>query len=79
MIFVAKDSQLERYRHFQDENGIPTFIALGMGGSGMNPEELFVIPLNALKFPVAKSVYLRQFRKDVRRKLFFYLSKKAFR
>ena len=79
LIFVAKDSQLGRYRRFQEEKGIPTFIALGVGGSGMNPEELFVIPLNSLKFPVAKRAYLRQFQKDVRRKLFFYLSKKTFR
>ena len=79
LVFVAKENQLDRYRRFQEVNDIPTFIALGVGGSGMNPEELYVIPLNALKFPVAKRSYLGQFRKDVYRKLFFYIDRKSFR
>lgn len=79
LAFIAKKEQLERYRQYQNNNNIPVFIALGIGGSGANPEEFFVVPLNAIKFSIATQEYLSLFKKETNRKLFYYLHQKGFR
>lgn len=78
-VFVAKKEQLKRYKKFQEDTGLLTFIALGVGGSGNNPEELFVIPISALKYQIAKKSYLEQFRKNTQNKLFFIIANNTFR
>lgn len=78
-VFVAREEQLERYRQFQEEHQYPVFIAIGMGGSGANPEELFIVPISALKYPHARRDYLRQFAVDPRYKLFYDTKSNRFR
>ena len=74
---VARKEQLDRYREFQERNDIPVFLAIGVGGSGAHPEELFIVPLNAIKFPVVKKSYLKKFLKILDQKLFYYVKTKS--
>ncbi len=70
-IFVAKLEQLERYRRFQEEHQYPVFVAIGVGGSGAAPDELFVVPINALKYPHARRDYLQNYALNPKYKLFY--------
>ena len=76
-LYVARKEQLDRYRQFQERNDIPVFLAIGVGGSGAHPEELFIVPLNAIKFPVVKKSYLKKFLKILDQKLFYYVKTKS--
>lgn len=78
-VYVAKNAQLKRYAEYQNEKNIPVFIALGVGGSGASPEELYLIPIKALKYPVANRKYLQQFKVKTGCKLYYIVSKKRFR
>jgi hypothetical protein len=77
LLFVARKEQLDRYREFQEKSDIPVFLAIGVGGSGIHPEELFVVPLNAIKFPVVKKSYLKKFQKKLDQKLFYHVKSKS--
>jgi len=41
----ATNHQISSYEAFQNQNRIPVFIAIGIGGLPSNPEKLFVTPL----------------------------------
>lgn len=41
----AANYQICFYEDFQNRNGIPVFVAIGIGGEPSNPEKLFVTPL----------------------------------
>jgi len=72
----ASAAQLERYRKFEAEKGIPVFIAIGMGGEGGAPEQLFIIPLKRLKFNFITLSYLNDFEKN-KDKMFFFDQEKG--
>ncbi len=72
-LYVARKEQLDRYRDFQEKSDIPVSLAIGVGGSGAHPEELFIVPLNAIKFPVVKKGYLKKFQKKLDQKLFYHV------
>lgn len=56
----AKPYQWENYMDFQEAHGVPVFIVLGIGGRPDNPDELFIIPLDEIKYPIIfKSVLLK--------------------
>lgn len=76
-LYVARKEQLDRYREFQKKSDIPVFLAIGVGGSGAHPEELFIVPLNAIKFPVVKKSYLKKFLKKLDQKLYYYVKYKS--
>lgn len=44
----ATDAQICAYRIFQDQERIPVFVAIGIGGEPDNPEKLFLTPLNSI-------------------------------
>lgn len=67
----ATEAQLERYRKFEAEKGIPVFVAIGIGGDGGNPEQLFIIPLKRLKYNHITIDYLKKFEKQIDKKFFF--------
>lgn len=41
----ADNGQIERYKNFEKKHAIPVFIVIGVGGSGANPQKLFIHPL----------------------------------
>ncbi|ABO35585.1 hypothetical protein MmarC5_1287 [Methanococcus maripaludis C5] len=46
--------QADRYREYETENNIPVFIAMGLGGTPDDPEQMFIMPLKEIKY---NSVY----------------------
>jgi hypothetical protein len=67
-IDIAREDQLLNYRQFERERGIKVYIALGLGGTPQNPNELFLIPLSAIRYSVnfydKFSVYKRDVNAD---------------
>ena len=78
-LLVATKEQLDRYRVFQEKCDIPVFLAIGVGGSGAHPKELFIVPLNAMKFPIVTKRYLKRFSKKLGQKLFYNVKSKSLR
>lgn len=64
-IQFAKEDQLKRYKKYEEDKGIPVFIALGVGGTASKPDELFVIPLRELKKEFVNKYQIARYRKDV--------------
>lgn len=42
---IATDEQMQRYRRFEQQQGIPVFLVIGFGGVGAQPERIFIRPL----------------------------------
>lgn len=67
----ATNEQLERYRKYETEHKIPVFVAIGMGGEGSDPKQLFIIPLKRLKYNKISIDYLKQFEMQIDKEFFF--------
>lgn len=61
----AYPKQLERYKKYEKEEGIPVFIALGVGGKPSKPKELFVIPLRFIHSHELDLSKLKGYKKSV--------------
>ena len=45
-VYWAERYQISNYLDYQNKNGVPVLIAVGVGGAPSNPEKLFVTPLD---------------------------------
>jgi hypothetical protein len=62
------DEQLEHYKKYSEEKGLPVFVVIGLGGQPMTPAEVYVVPLRRMKYADVKRQYLQAFkREDVNR------------
>ena len=61
----AKDYKIEKYQKFQEENGFPVYILIGVGGVPERPERNFLIPLKALNYPWVTEDYIQTFERKV--------------
>ena len=68
---LAKKEQLERYKEFQKERNIPVFIAIGIGGKGTEPEQLYIIPLQEITTNFLSMNELKKFEKKIDMNFFF--------
>jgi len=73
----SKKRQVERYNAFAADRKIPVFIVIGVGGTPDNPNEIFVVPLKAMKFAFATADYLKKFKKQDKDKNFFFHAEKG--
>ncbi|MCH8555251.1 MAG: hypothetical protein LAT76_08845 [Schleiferiaceae bacterium] len=78
-IVIAKQEQLERYQDFQESRNIPVFLAIGVGGKGMSPEQLFIVPLAEIKSSFMHINKLKSFEKKLHANFFFDYEKKELR
>lgn len=71
-IEIAKPYQLNHYKKYQEEWKVPIFIALGVGGKGQTPENIYLIPLDEIKYCEINEEWAQKFKRpDCHRKLFF--------
>jgi hypothetical protein len=70
-IEIGSKKQLERYRDFEKIKKIPVFIAIGIGGNGSNPEQLYIVPLQNLNSNFIHIKDLKKYQKMVNKPLFF--------
>lgn len=71
----AKQEQFERYKNFQSEMKIPVFIAIGIGGKGLSPEQLFIVPLAEIDSNFISINKLKNYDKKVNTNFLFDIEK----
>jgi hypothetical protein len=67
----AKSDQFERYKNFQKNRKIPVFIAIGIGGKGLSPEQLFIVPLSEIDSNFIHINKLINYKKNIDSNFFF--------
>ncbi len=67
----ATKKQLAHYKAFEEKVQVPTFIALGIGGTPAAPEQLCIIPIRAVQSPFLHKDNIQRFAHPVNRPLFF--------
>lgn len=67
----ARPEQFERYKNYQDSMNIPVFVAIGIGGKGMSPEKLFIVPLYETDNNFIHISKLKRHEKDIQSNFFF--------
>ncbi|MCZ7401672.1 MAG: hypothetical protein O8C61_05570 [Candidatus Methanoperedens sp.] len=72
--YNINEREFRNYKNYHFDNNIPFFMVLGLGGTAANPEQIFIVPLNRLKYPDIKKYYLDQFEKRNKNKPFSYNS-----
>ena len=75
-IIIASESQIVRYRQYETKMKVPVFIALGLGGTGDNPKEFYIIPLKEMSSNTIPMTLLKRYEKNVARDLSFDREKK---
>ncbi len=60
----AKEYQMKNYNKFEHEYKIPVFVVLGVGGNPDTPLNLYVIPLNDIKYPFLSIAFLEKYKKE---------------
>jgi hypothetical protein len=68
---ISGPEQLQRYKKFAKDRKMPVFIALGLGGTGEQPNDLFVIPVESLHSETVNLDEIRGFKKNPERKFFY--------
>lgn len=74
-IRFANDGQLERYQAFEKRTSMPTFIALGVGGTPSAPKDLFIIPVSDFTDPILLMADIYKYRKNMDKDFFFDVEK----
>ncbi len=63
--------KLKQYNLFAQENAIPTFIVIGFRGEPHNPERMFCIPLEEVKYPELYPSVFEKFERNPGRRFFW--------
>jgi hypothetical protein len=71
MLDCCKPQQLERYRKFAKERNIPVFLVIGFKGIDDAPDDMFVIPLEELKYPTLYPSVYRNYSKNPKTNFFW--------
>ncbi|EJF09218.1 hypothetical protein [Pontibacter sp. BAB1700] len=70
-IEFATPEQFKRYQSFQSEKNIPVFIAIGVKGTGNDPEELFIVPLKEIDSNFIPLTILNKYKRYSGKNFFF--------
>jgi len=62
-LYWATDQQISNYQGFAQARKLPVFVVLGLGGRPDDPSEVFIVPLDKLRFAAATEEYLTRFRR----------------
>ncbi len=76
--FATKE-QVERYKNYETKNGIPVFLAIGIGGKPSAPENLYIIPLSKIDNNFLRLEQLELYKKSDDKKFFFDINTKDLR
>lgn len=72
----AHGYQVKNYQNYAKETGLPVFVVIGVGGSPQQPTDLYLIPLQEIKYQTLYKKTLAAFRKDVTTDFFWDGDKK---
>jgi rRNA maturation endonuclease Nob1 len=76
-IRCARKDQIDNYKRYSEENGIPVFLVIGVGRSPENPDDVFIVPLNDIKDPFLSSDFLEKYGRLDKNRYFFFDSQKS--
>ncbi|NOR74451.1 MAG: hypothetical protein GQ525_04775 [Draconibacterium sp.] len=68
--FCSKD-QFKRYKEFEANKNLPVFIALGIGGKGISPDNIYVVPLRFLNSNIMPTKTLDKFKRDLDKDFYY--------
>lgn len=71
----ASEEKIKDYEEFAQQRNMDVIIILGVGGEASNPENVYALPLRALKYPSAKKGYLDHHIAKLENGSFVYISK----
>lgn len=74
---LTYDEQLDRYKKYEKEKGMPVFIVIGVGGTARSPESLFVVPVNDLTKSSMSRKELSAYYKNPDKEFFYNYSSKS--
>jgi hypothetical protein len=57
--WAKNDGQFNRYKDIESNENTETFIAMGLGGTPDNPDEIYLMPLKEIKYPALYPSVLR--------------------
>ena len=72
-VYWCNDDQLERYNNYSKDKNIPVFVILGIGGTPSEPENVYCVPLKAMKYSNAKKDYIEGFKHDISKSFYYHL------
>ena len=72
----AKKEQFDRYKNFEKKQKYPVFIAIGIGGKAILPEQLYVVPLQEIDNNFIHIKELKKYEKKVNSNFFFNIETK---
>lgn len=72
----AYKKQFKRYKEYEQNQNIPVFIAIGIGGKGIRPEALFIIPLSELETNSIPYEVLMSYEKKIDSDFYFDIKTK---
>lgn len=75
----AAGYQVENYKRYAAEMGIPVFVVIGVGGLPRKPEEIFVVPLAQMDQPSIARRVLFAYKKDMKKNFYWDSEKKVLR
>ena len=58
----SSPKQLGRYRTFANDNLVPFFVVIGLGGKARKPKRIFCVPLEEAKYPALSPELFEKFR-----------------
>jgi hypothetical protein len=67
----SNPQQLKRYQDFSDENDLPFFVVIGLGGDPSYPDRMFCIPLEEAKYPGLYPSIFEEFERDPDKNFFW--------
>jgi len=71
VIEFAKPEQMARYKAYGQNEGVPVFVVIGLGGTGAAPERLFILPLDKAVSNFVHKNQLKYFEKNINSNFFF--------
>lgn len=63
--------QLGRYKVFANDNEVPFYVVIGLGGKARKPKRMFCIPLEEAKFPALPPESLEKFERNPKKNFFW--------
>lgn len=72
----AKKKQFDRYKNFEKKQNFPVFIAIGIGGEAILPEQLYIVPLQEINNNFIHIKELKKYEKKVNSNFFFDIETK---
>lgn len=70
-IEFASEKQFKRYRDFEKRKKDPVFIAIGIGGTGSYPEQLYIVPLQKINDNFIHKKDLKKYQREVGKPFYF--------